>query len=93
MVVYLDNILIFTWTVEQYTKAVQRVLEILVEHKLYLCLEKCEFQKEHIEYLGLVVSGNEVSMDSIKVAGVQEWPTLENQTDIEAFLGSINFYW
>jgi len=92
-VVYLDNILIFTWTVEQYTKAVQRVLEILVEHKLYLCPEKCEFQKEHIEYLGLVVSGNEVSMNSIKVAGVQEWPTLENQTDIEAFLGSVNFYW
>jgi len=46
------------------------VLEILVEHKLCLCLEKCEFQKEHIKYLGLVVSENKISIDSIKVAGV-----------------------
>ena len=93
VVVYLKNILIFTWTVEQYAKAIQRVLEILVEHKLCLCLEKCKFQKEHIKYLGLVVSENKVSMDPIKAAGVQEWPILENQTDIEAFLGSVNFYW
>jgi len=70
VVVYLDNILIFIRTVKQYTKTTQRVLEILVEHKLCLCLEKCEFQKEHIKYLGLVVSENKISIDSIKVAGV-----------------------
>ena len=72
VVVYLDNILIFIRTVKQYTKTTQRVLEILVEHKLCLCLEKCEFQKEHIKYLGLVVSENKISIDSIKVAGVWE---------------------
>ena len=70
IVVYLNNILIFTRTVEQYTKAVQRVLEVLVEHKLYLYPEKYEFQKEQIEYLGLIVSENEVLIDPIKVAKV-----------------------
>jgi len=43
VVVYLDDILIFTRTVEQYAKAIQSMLEILVEHKLYLYPEKCKF--------------------------------------------------
>jgi len=43
VVVYLDDIFIFTRTIKQYTKAIWRVLEILAEHKLYLCLEKYKF--------------------------------------------------
>jgi len=92
MVVYLDDILIFTRMEEEHTKAIRRVLQVLQEHKLFLCLEKCEFCKERIEYLGLVISENEVSMDRVKVAGVQEWPTPENKTDVQAFLGFVNFY-
>ena len=78
VVVYLDDILIFTRTVKQYTKAIWKVLEILAEYKLYLYLEKCEFQKERIKYLGLVVLENKVSMDPIKVAEVQEWSIPES---------------
>ena len=70
VVVYLNNILIFTRTIKQHAKAIWRVLEILVEHKLYLCLEKYKFQKEYIKYLGLVILENKVSIDPIKVAGV-----------------------
>jgi len=92
MVVYLDDILIFTRTEEEHTKAIKRVLQVLREHKLFLHPEKCEFYKERIEYLGLVISENEVSMDPVKVAGVREWPTPENKTDIQAFLGFVNFY-
>jgi len=83
VVVYLDNILIFTKTKEEHTKAVQWVLQILQENKLFFCLEKCKFCKEQIEYLGLVISENEVSIDPVKVTGVQEWPTLENRMDID----------
>jgi len=92
MVVYLDDILIFTRTEEEHAKAIKQVLQVLQEHKLFLRPEKCEFCKERIEYLGLVISENEVSMDPVKVAGVREWPTLENKTDIQAFLGFVNFY-
>jgi len=42
--------------------------------------------------LGLVISENEVSMDPVKVTGVQEWPTPESKTNIQAFLGFVNFY-
>jgi len=92
MVVYLDDILIFTRTEEEHVKAIRRVLQVLQEHKLFLCPEKCEFCKERIKYLGLVISENKVSMDPVKVAGVREWPTPENKTDVQAFLGFINFY-
>jgi len=92
IVVYLDNILIFMKTEEEHERAVQRVLEVLTEHKLFLCPEKCEFHRKQIEYLGLVISENKVEMDPVKVAGVHNWPTLENQTDVQAFIGFVNFY-
>jgi len=92
IVVYLDNILIFTKTKKKHTRAVWWVLEILVEHKLFLCPEKCEFHQKQIEYLGLVISENKVKIDPVKVAGVCDWPTPENQTDMQAFIGFVNFY-
>jgi len=54
--------------------------------------EKCEFHRKRIEYLGLVISENKVEMDPVKVAGVCNWPTPENQTDVQAFIGFVNFY-
>jgi len=69
-VVYLDNILIFTKTVKEHARAVQRVLEVLAEHNLFLYPKKYEFQKEWIEYLGLIILQDEISIDPIKVARV-----------------------
>jgi len=92
VVVYLDDILIFTKTEEEHERVVQRVLEILTEHKLFLRPEKCEFHRKQIEYLGLVILENKVAMDPVKVAGVREWPVPENRTDVQAFIGFVNFY-
>jgi len=92
VIVYLDNILIFTKTEEEHEQTVWRVLEILVKHKLFLRPEKCEFHWRQIEYLGLVISENKVAMDPVKVAGVHNWPIPENRTDIQAFIDFVNFY-
>jgi len=92
VVVYLDDILIFMRTEEEHERAVWRVLEVLVEHKLFLHPEKCEFHRKEIEYLRLVISENKVAMDPVKVARVYDWPTPENWTDVQAFIGSVNFY-
>jgi len=73
-------------------QAVQRVLEILAEHKLFLHPEKYEFHWKQIEYLGLVILENKVVIDPVKVAGVRKWPILENRTDMQAFVGFVNFY-
>ena len=72
MVVYLDDILIFTRMEEEHTKAIWQVPQVLQDNKLFLHQEKCEFCKKWIEYLELVILENEVSIDLVKVAGVWE---------------------
>jgi len=92
VVVYLDDILIFTKTEEKHEPVVWRVLEILMEHKLFLHLEKYEFHQKQIKYLGLVISENKVAMDPVKVTRVHKWPIPENRTDVQAFIDFVNFY-
>jgi transposase InsO family protein len=92
VVVYLDDILIFTKTVEEHRAVTRRVLELLRKHKLFLKPDKCEFEKTKVEYLGVIVSHNSVEMDPVKVAGVADWPTPENKKEVQSFLGFVNFY-
>jgi len=92
VVVYLDNILIFMKMEEEHKWAVWRILEILVEYKLFFHLEKCEFHWKQIEYLRLVIAENKIVMDPVKVTRVCNWPTLENWTDVQVFIGFVNFY-
>ena len=82
IVVYLDNILIFTQTIEEHIRAVQWVLKILAEYKLFLYLEKCEFEQKRIEYLKLVISENKVEMNSVKISSVCEWAIPKSQSNV-----------
>ena len=45
-----------------------------------------------VEYLGLVLSEGRVEMDPVKIAGVRDWPTLKNVTEVQSFVGFVNFY-
>ena len=92
MIVYLDDILIFTLTLEEHYWAVQRVLKVLAEHKLFLHFKKCEFDKQQIEYLKLVIAQDQVEIDLVKVAETCNWPILYNHTDLQIFLSFVNFY-
>lgn len=69
IIVYLDNILIFIQTLKDHCKAVCMVLEVLAEHQLHLCSEKYDFDKQQIEYLGLVISEDQVEIDPVKAGG------------------------
>jgi len=92
VVVYLDDILIFTETLEEHRKVTRRVLELLEKHKLYLRPDKCEFEKTTVKYLGVIISHNSVSMDPVKIAGVTEWPAPTNKKEVQSFLRFTNFY-
>ena len=92
VVVYLDDILIFTETIEEHRKVTRRVLELLENNKLYLRPDKCEFERTTVEYLGVIISHNSVAMDPVKVAGVAEWPEPTNKKEVQSFLGFTNFY-
>ena len=64
----------------------------MAKHKLYLKLDKCKFEQSTVEYLGVIISHNSVSMDLVKIAGVQEWPEPTNKKEVQSFLGFTNFY-
>jgi hypothetical protein len=90
--VYLDNILIFTNSLEEHHWISCLVLDRMHEHKLYLQPEKCEFEKVRIEYLGIIISHNKVEMDLVKIAGVADWLTPSNKKEVQSFVGCVNFY-
>jgi len=92
VVVYLDDILIFTETLEEYRKVTRRVMELLWKNNLFFKPKKCKFEKTEVEYLGVIISQNSVKMDPVKVAGVTEWPTPSNRKEVQSFLGFTNFY-
>ena len=63
-----------------------------MQYDLYLCPKKCEFEQDEIEYLRLVVSKGQVSMNPGKVKAVVDWPTPRNLKDVRGFVGFANFY-
>lgn len=92
VIVYLDDILIYTKTLQEHRDVLKRVLKILRDNDLYLKPEKCEFEQTECEYLGVIISENSVKMDPIKVKGITEWPTPTRVKDVQSFLGFCNFY-
>src|SRR5258705_10258123 len=88
----MDDILIFSETLEEHRCVVREVLEIIRNNCLYLKAEKCEFEQPKIDYLGLKIAFDKIAMDAVKVQGVVDWPTPENTTDVHSFLGFTNFY-
>ena len=89
--VYLDDILIFTLTLEEHRQLVNEVLQRLKAHDLYLRPEKCEFEQKQIEYLGLIIREGEVCMDPSKVEAVRTWPIPNTLREVRGFLGFANF--
>ena len=69
-----------------------QVLDILHKHCLYLKAEKCTFKQPMDEYLSLILSEGHVEMDPVKVASVQDWPVPRNMSEVQSFIGFINFY-
>ena len=89
---YLDDILIYSDTLQEHTIHVKQVLEVLAKAGLHLKLEKCEFHRTEVTYLGLIISNEGVKMDPRKVKAITKWESPRNHHDVRAFLGFANFY-
>jgi len=74
MVVYLDDILIYSNDIVQHQSYVREILKRLQKARLYTKAEKCEFYSDSIEYLGYVLSPFSLTMFDAKVKTIQEWP-------------------
>ena len=93
VIVYLDNILIYTEDPGQpHVDAVRWVLDQLWKYSLFANLKKCCFHQDKIHFLGYVVSSKGISMEAEKIEVVKEWPEPKLVRDIQVFLGFANFY-
>ncbi len=89
----MDDILIATPNdTPHHRQLVHQVLDKLEEHDLFLKPEKCTFEVPEIEYLGLIIRGGTVHMDHVKVQGVNSWQRPKNLTELQGWMGFINFY-
>ena len=71
---------------------VRIILDILRTHKLYAKVEKCEFDREEMTFVGFLVSKSGIGMDPAKVAAIIEWLTPTSVKEVQSFLGFANFY-
>ena len=92
VIVYLDDILIFSKTKKEHLEHIRQVLQRLKEEKLMINLKKCSFMQEEIVYLGFVISVDGLKMDPEKVKAILEWPTPENVGEVRSFHGLASFY-
>ena len=92
VIIYLDDILVFSKTLLDHRCHVRQVLQKLREHNLYAKLEKCQFEERSMEFLGYIISHQGVSMDPMKVQTILEWQTPTSLRDVQCFLGFANFY-
>ena len=92
IMVYLDNIIIFSQTMDEHFQHMRKVLEALRQAGLKLKLEKCEFAKKQLKYLGFIVGEFGIKPDPEKVRAIVDQPESTNQTQIRSFLGMIGFF-
>ena len=92
VIIYMDDVFIFAPEEITLTENTKGVLARMRENNLFLKPAKCEFNKEKVEYLGMVIEEGKISMDPGKLKGIQNWPTPTTVKQVRRFLGFGNFY-
>lgn len=92
VIVYLDDILIFSRTRVEHLQHVRKVLEKLQQNKLLINLKKCIFLQKELIYLGFIIAVNELKMVLEKVEAIVNWPSPKNLFEVRSFHGLASFY-
>jgi transposase InsO family protein/uncharacterized protein (UPF0335 family) len=92
VVVYLDDILIFSRSRAEHEKHIQQVLEVLNDAQMILNLDKCQFFKPEVKFLGHILSKDGIKPDPSKIQKVLDWPPPRNITDVRGFINFAGFY-
>ena len=92
VLVFFDDILVYSKNPEEHEQHVRRVLELLCQHQLFAKKSKCTFCTDKVEYLGFVISKDGDSTDPAKIEAVKNWPTPKNIREARGFLGLAGWY-
>uniref|UniRef100_A0A669EDN0 Gypsy retrotransposon integrase-like protein 1 n=2 Tax=Oreochromis niloticus TaxID=8128 RepID=A0A669EDN0_ORENI len=92
VLVFLDDIIVFSSTLEEHETRLLRVLQQLREHGLKLSPQKCSFFQSSVRYLGHIVSSKGVETDPEKVRALKTWPRPQTLSDLKSFLGFAGYY-
>ena len=92
VVIFIDDILVYSKTKEDHEQHLRLVLETLRENKLYAKLSKCEFWLREIPFLGHIISKEGIRVDPAKVTDVVDWKRPTTVTEIRSFLGLAGYY-
>ena len=92
LLVFLDDIIVYSKTLQEHIKRLDRVFTILKQHGLKLKMKKCTFFKPSVKYLGHVVSKNGISTDEEKIKCITNWKVPETVKEVKSFLGFAGYY-
>ena len=92
VVVYFDDILVYSKSLDEHVEHLRCVLDVLRNEKLYANFHKCNFCMEKVVFLGFVISGKGIEVDEEKVKAIKEWPTPKSITEVRSFHGLASFY-
>jgi len=92
VIVFIDDILIYSRDAREHANHLRAVLQTLREHQLYAKFSKCEFWMNSVAFLGHVVSSEGIRVDSQKIEAVKSWPRPTTPTEVRSFLGLAGYY-
>jgi len=92
LIVYMDDLLVFSTNPDEHRKRTCHILDKLHTERLFLKPEKCVFDADEVEYLGMVIRPGQVAMDPAKLTGIESWPIPTSVMQVQSFLGFCNFY-
>jgi hypothetical protein len=92
VVVFIDDILIYSRSKEEHEEHLRIVLQLLRDHQLYVKFSKCEFYIKEVPFLGHVVSPEGIAVDPSKVKEVLEWKLPTMVSEVRSFLGLADYY-